>query len=175
MKDILPKRLANRKLFERRRTLEGSIPIALAERRYERRLEVPERESSRFMRSGLLLNLSESGFAVEMPQRCRFARGEAHRLSLKVGAGTVDVDGKVRWTRSVWETGDNTDESRYAQVAGFEIMDSVTDDALSILNIMRGMVNDSKVAVEVSDAILLDRWSSPKDESKSTYARLRID
>lgn len=157
MKDLIAKQLGRKRLWERRKTLEGSIPVVLAERRLESRLSVPERGLSPYSKSGVLLNLSEKGFAVEIPERCRFARGESHRLRLSVRSGSVEVDGTVCWTKSTWDKAQPSSRTRYSQIAGFEILDSVPDDTLSILGIVRGMVRDSRVAVEVSETNLLGR------------------
>ena len=157
MKEFLSRQLSRKGLFERRRTLEDSIPIRRAERRDESRLEAPEHQPSPFSTTGVLLNLSESGFAVEVPQKCRVARGEAHRLNLKVGSGRVEVDGEVRWTRSIWKDLETSSQTSYRQIAGFEILESVSEDTLSILGIMRGMVESSMVAVEVGESQILDR------------------
>lgn len=135
------------------------------------RFEVPERQGRGKVSGGTLLNLSRRGLAVKIPSKCAFARGESHLLGLRAGSGTVEVEGEVRWTQSVWERlEDPTPEpgSRYVQLAGFSLPEDLAPESKAILGILRGLVRDVGVPVQVESVESIKRCSE-EPQSETTH------
>ena len=109
---------------------------------------------------GALVNLSNSGFAIQVPEKCRFARGESHRLVLQVGHGSIDVEGTVCWTQSLWDRDDSADDTEFRQVAGFEFANTLPVETELVLNIVRDMVKNEGVPVDVKEIEVTRRCSS---------------
>lgn len=150
--------LEKKKTLERaRNSLQRSLQFNLDERRVEPRFQARRPRRQRLTATGALLDLSRSGLSVEARDRCRFARGESHLLSLKVGSGSIDVEGKVQWTQSMWRGNSLHRTGEYVQKAGFQILPVSSENAQSILKIVRTMVRDLHVPVEISQSRVIKR------------------
>lgn len=142
-------KLSERKSLEAvRESLTKSIPHNYGERRIAPRLPVSKTLPQKSP-AGVLLDLSSTGMAIEAPAICRYARGELHRFILRAGAGTVEVDGKVCWTRSDWRDASRNGTSAYLQKAGLEFSDKMSNEVIEILRILQGMVENQNIPVEV--------------------------
>jgi hypothetical protein len=136
-------------LREIREALTNSIPLDYDERRVEPRLAVFGNQSPSFSPAGVLLDLSETGMAIEAPSICRYARGELHRFTLCAGAGTVELDGRVCWTRSAWKDGIRVGKRDYWQTAGLKFSGTTSHEAVEILRILQRMIRNHNIPVQV--------------------------
>lgn len=143
-----------------RRVLANSISRSSFERRIETRLAVSRPAPGMESPAGTLLDLSSSGLAMEAPSVCRYARGELHRITLQVAAGSVELDGWVRWTRSSWSHNGQKGGNTYVQTAGLEFSDRMSQDSHDILRILRGMIENQNVAVEVRNVEMIESGAS---------------
>lgn len=105
--------------------------------------------------SPVVLNVSRRGVAVQVPAKCRFARGERHRFRLAVGPGSVDLEGRVTWTRSTWDNLGDSNDPIYLQTAGFDLIESLTPDNSDHWQALRTMVQDLPVGIKITSSRLL--------------------
>lgn len=138
-----------RALQEARKSLAFSL-VQPTERRGEFRLFHPTIGNGTSTKGQMLLNVSRSGLAVGVRNRCTFARGERYRIVLEDGTMQADLEGKVCWTRSTWPRGSaESQESEYFQAAGLEIAEPQSSEEQERWRALRALVQDGSTDLDL--------------------------
>lgn len=143
-KSLVPPR---KSLQEARKSLAVSLTQP-EERRGEFRLFNPTMSNTPSPKGEMLLNVSASGLAVGVRNRCAFARGERYKIVLENGSLHADLEGKVCWTRSTWpKVLPDVSNGEYFQAAGMLIEPPTSPEQMERWEALRRLVQDGSTAL----------------------------
>ena len=168
----IPRFSSGRSLFSRRDSLSTSIVRPVENRREDSRLAVAGRRVGMAQQDWILVNMSESGMAIRVWGEAPFARDEEYVISLRAGAQRVEVEGRVRWTRSSWHRDLlSADRRAYCQTAGFSIADDGTAEQQGRWQALREIAQEKSVRVEIG---LVTQYRQPRRDAVVVPFRLRV-